>query len=194
MSAILSTVLVWPAMLMADVPHDAPHASPLPERGFVFHTSLSLSETRAGRESLDDWGTEAFRDNNLGFTIGGAYRLTRNIALDVARLELDADRVWSELGGQNIYGHGWRFTLDGTWALNNVAGVYGRAGMWRWNMRVRPDFGRGRRSISGTDPVVEAGIRFGPRASVNLDIGYGWYPMDDLDTRVVSIGLRYHLR
>lgn len=194
MSAILSTVLLWPAMLMADVPYDAPHESPLPPRGVVFHTSIQLSETRAGREALDDWGTDAFRDSNLGFVIGGGYRFSRSIAVDVARLELDADRVWSELGGQNIYGSGWRFALDGTWALNNIAGLYGRAGVWRWNMRVRPGFGRSVRSISGTDPMAEAGIRFGPRAPFNLDIGYGWYPMDDLDTRLVTIGLRYHLR
>ena len=194
MSAILSTVLLWPAMLMADEPHGFPQERPPAAGGFVFHTSLNLSETRAGENALQGGSTQAFRDSNLGFVIGGGYRITSSVALDVARLELDADRVWSELGGQNIYGNGWRLALDGTWALSDVAGVYGRAGVWRWNMRVRPGFGLSRQSISGTDPMAEVGIRFGPRAPLNLDIGYGWYPMDDLDTRLVTIGLRYHLQ
>ncbi|WP_111657192.1 outer membrane beta-barrel protein [Isoalcanivorax indicus] len=160
--------------------------------GFYIHTGMAVLDHRADPDYLRDGGERSFRDGNLGFTLGGGYHVTTALALDIAWIEMDMDRVFSELDGQNLYGRGVRLALDATWAPRQVVGIYGRAGAWHWKTRLRPGFGRSLRRLEGTDPMLEAGLRFGPLAPVSLDIGYGWYAMDRIDTRIISLGLRAH--
>lgn len=160
--------------------------------GFYAHVGMAVLKHQADEGYLRDGGTRSLRDRSLGFSLGGGYQFVPGLALDLAWIELDVERVSSVLSEQDVSGRGVRLALDASWAPHHVVGPYGRAGVWHWRADVRPGFGRSVRRLEGTDPMFEAGLRFGPRAPVNLDIGYGWYPMDRLDTRVISLGMRAH--
>ncbi|MCH8497737.1 MAG: porin family protein [Marinobacter sp.] len=159
-----------------------------------FNMGLNVSRVEADNRYLDGLGDEGFRDGNLGAQVGLGYQFNPYVLAEVTWLALDVDRLFSELTGQNLYGKSLRFSVDGSYPLRDWVGVYGRGGWHRWDVTVRPDYGKGRTSFTGSDPMAGAGLRFGTLDQVHLDLGYDYYRLDDLRQHSWSLVLRYLFR
>ena len=156
-----------------------------------FNMGLNLSRVEADNRYLDGLGDEGFRDSNLGPQVGLGYQFNPYVLAEVTWLALDIDRLFSELTGQNLYGKSLRVSLDGNLPLKDWLGVYGRLGWHRWDITVRPDYGQGRKTFRGDDPMAGMGFRFGGQERAQLDLGVDYYRIDDLRQRTYSLVVRY---
>ena len=160
-----------------------------------FYAGASFGQTKI--KDFDCTGTTSCDDKDTGMSIFGGYQFTKNFAVEGGYTDLG--KASQSAGGlsASFEASGFEISAVGIFPINPQWSVYGKLGMFMWDLDVKTNFG-GNLSEDGTDLTYGIGVRWS--FAKNLAAQLQWQRYKDIgddattgksDVDMLSVGLLF---
>jgi len=163
-------------------------ASAMAFAGPAFYAGLSFGQSSV---DVDCSGVPGCDDSDSAWKILGGYRFNRNLAVELGYTDLgEASIDGGALGTFSAEATAFEVVAVGSWPVTNEFSVYGKVGVFRWDVDAT---GTGSLaafsgSDSGTDITFGAGVQYDFTKQFGVRGEWQRYSADD-DIDVISIGV-----